>query len=281
MNKQSDLDYRFDTRVAVQYDALRGHPPAVSAEIGEAIASTMSANATILELGVGTGRIALPVAAAGCRVVGIDSSAHMLAALSQRLKSDGLDNVDLAQGDITALPFREGVFDGAMAIHVLHLVSDWAGVLKQVSRLVRPGGTLVLGRDWVDPASFSGMIRNYFRQTVVEVGTEMMPPGATAAAPPSGGAAIFKTLISLGAKPEGQGEQIGAEWQTNLTPRQVLDGIRSRDDAESWVLPDDVLAETMRRLDAFAADKWANLDAPQPVNRRFMMGVFRFANHYC
>ncbi|MCC5860690.1 MAG: class I SAM-dependent methyltransferase [Gammaproteobacteria bacterium] len=276
MSGQPGLDYRFDTRVAVQYDALRGHPPEVSGDIGRAIASQMGDHARVLELGVGTGRIALPVAAAGCEVYGVDLSAHMLAALSRRIEADGLEGIQLAQADITALPFREGVFDGAMAVHVLHLVADWAGVLAQVSRLVRPGGTLVLGRDWVDPESFAGMIRNFFRKTVVEVGTEMLPPGATAAAPPSGGAAIVKSLMELGARPAGDGEVIGAEWRTDLTPRQVLDGIRSRDDAESWVLPDDVLTETMRRLDAFAAAQWPDLEAPQPVTRRFLLGVFRF-----
>lgn len=276
MSGQPGLDYRFDTRVAVQYDALRGHPAEVSAEIGRSIAAQMGEGARVLELGVGTGRIALPVAAAGCEVYGVDLSAHMLAALSGRLREQGIEGVHLAQGDITALPFREGVFDGAMAVHVLHLVADWAGVLAQVSRLVRPGGTLVLGRDWVDPESFAGMVRNFFRKTVVEVGTEMLPPGATAAAPPSGGAAIVQTLLSLGARPAGKGELIGAEWRSELTPRQVLDGIRSRDDAESWVLPDEVLTETMRRLDAFAEAQWPDLDAPQPVTRRFLLGVFRF-----
>lgn len=276
MSGQPGLDYRFDTRVAVQYDALRGHPAEVSAEIGRSIAAQMGEGARVLELGVGTGRIALPVAAAGCEVYGVDLSAHMLAALSGRLREQGIEGVHLAQGDITALPFREGVFDGAMAVHVLHLVADWAGVLAQVSRLVRPGGTLVLGRDWVDPESFAGMVRNFFRKTVVEVGTEMLPPGATAAAPPSGGAAIVQTLLSLGARPAGEGELVGAEWRSELTPRQVLDGIRSRDDAESWVLPDEVLTETMRRLDAFAEAQWPDLDAPQPVTRRFLLGVFRF-----
>ncbi len=276
MSGQPGLDYRFDTRVAVQYDALRGHPAEVSAEIGRSIAAQMGKGARVLELGVGTGRIALPVAAAGCEVYGVDLSAHMLAALSGRLREQGIEGVHLAQGDITALPFREGVFDGAMAVHVLHLVADWAGVLAQVSRLVRPGGTLVLGRDWVDPESFAGMVRNFFRKTVVEVGTEMLPPGATAAAPPSGGAAIVQTLLSLGARPAGEGELVGAEWRSELTPRQVLDGIRSRDDAESWVLPDEVLTETMRRLDAFAEAQWPDLDAPQPVTRRFLLGVFRF-----
>jgi len=277
-SKESSLDYRFDTRVARDYDVLRGHPPEVSLDIGRAIASHFKTDARVLEIGVGTGRIALPVAAAGCQVFGVDLSSEMLAALGQRLQKDKDLRIHLAQGDIRALPFREGAFDGAMAVHVLHLVSDWAHVLEQVSRLVRPGGVLVLGRDWIDPDSFSGKIRNHFRRTVVEVGTEMLPPGATAAAPPSGGAAIVKCLMDLGAHPVGEGEVVGAEWTTELTPRQVLDGIGSRDDAESWVLPDDVLAETMRRLDAFAAAQWPELDAPLPVRRRFLLGIFRFGD---
>lgn len=276
MKAQPGLDYRFDTRVAEQYDALRGHPAEVSAEIGRAIAAQMHERARVLELGVGTGRIAVPVAAAGCEVYGVDLSSHMLSALSRRIESDGLQGIHLARCDITALPFRDAAFDAAMAVHVLHLVADWAGVLDQVSRLVRPGGTLVLGRDWVDPESFSGMIRNRFRKTVVEVGREMLPPGAAAAAPPSGGAAIVNTLTELGARPVGGGEVVAAQWATELAPRQVLDGIRSRDDAESWVLPDEVLTETMRRLDAFAASQWPDLDKPQPVARRFLLGVFRF-----
>ena len=276
MNGQPGLDFRFDTRVAADYDHLRGYPSEVSTVIGQAIAAQMSERARVLELGVGTGRIALPVAAAGCEVYGIDLSSHMLTALARRIDAEGLEGIHLAQADITALPFREGVFDGAIAVHVLHLVADWAGVLTQISRLMRPGGTLVLGRDWIDPDSFSGMIRNRFRKTVVEVGTEMLPPGATAATPPSGGAAIVKLLMQLGARPVGEGETVAAEWHTRLTPRQVLEGIRSRDDAESWVLPDDVLTETMRRLDAFAIDEWPDLDAQQPVRRRFLFAAFRF-----
>jgi ubiquinone/menaquinone biosynthesis C-methylase UbiE len=278
MNQGSGLDFRFDTRVVERYDALRGHPPQVSETIGRAIAERMGTGTRILELGVGTGRIALPVAAAGCEVCGVDLSPHMLQALRQRLDAGELEAVNLVQADIRALPFQGNAFDGALAVHVLHLVSDWAGVLAQVARLVRPGGFLALGRDWIDPESFSGKIRNHFRSTVVEVGTEMLPPGASAAAAPSGGAAIVKALQELGAHPTGDGEIVGAEWTAELTPRQVLDGIGSRDDAESWVLPDDVLTETMRRLEAFAASEWPDLEAAQPVTRRFMMGMFRFGD---
>lgn len=276
MTERSSLDYRFDTRVVGQYDALRGHPPEVSSRIGRAIADLAGDRARVLELGVGTGRIALPAAEAGCVITGIDCSSQMLSRLVDQVESQGLVGLYPVRGDISALPFRKAAFDAALAVHVLHLVADWAEVLDQVSRLVRPGGRLLLGRDWIDPDSFSGRIRNEFRRTVVEVGTDMLPPGATAAAPPAGGAAIVKKLAALGARSMGTEEFIAAEWTTRLAPRQILDGIRSRDDAESWVLPDTVLAETMRRLDRFAAERWPDLDEPQPVIRRFMIGVFEF-----
>lgn len=278
MSDSSPLDFRFDARVSEQYDAMRGHPPDVSAGIGRAIAAQMPERPRLLELGVGTGRIALPVSAAGCEVFGIDLSSSMLAALARRIEKRDSKAIHLARADIRALPFRDGGFDGAIAVHVLHLVSEWAEVLAEVARVVRPGGTVVLGRDWLDPETFQGAIRNRFRRTVVEVGTEMLPPGAAAAAPPSGGAAIVQALADLGAAPVGEGEIVAAEWRTELTPRAVLDGIRSRDDAESWVLPDDILEETMRRLDAFAEVEWPDLDEPRSVVRRFLLGVFRFGD---
>jgi ubiquinone/menaquinone biosynthesis C-methylase UbiE len=276
MNESSSLDFRFDTRVSERYDAMRGHPPDVAAEIGRAIAGQIAERPRVLELGVGTGRIALPVSAAGGEVHGIDLSSDMLTALSRRIEADGSPGIHLAQADVRALPYRTGAFDGAIAVHVLHLVSDWPDVLAEVARVVRPGGTLVLGRDWLDPETFQGAIRNRFRRTVVEVGTEMLPPGAEAAAPPSGSAAIVEALGELDAEPVGEGEIVAAEWRTDLTPRAVLEGIRSRDDAESWVLPDDILEETMRRLDAFAEREWPDPDQPRPVVRRFLLGVFRF-----
>jgi SAM-dependent methyltransferase len=272
----SSLDYRFDRRVSRQYDVLRGHPPTVSAAIGRAIAAIAGERARVLELGVGTGRIALPAAAAGCEICGVDLSPHMLASLSERVRTDALDGIHLIRCDIAKLPFRDAVFDAVLAVHVLHLVSDWADVLAQISHLVRPGGRLMLGRDWIDPDSISGLIRNKFRRTVVEVGTEMLPPGAAAAAAPAAGTAIVSALSALGAHPLGESEVVAAEWRTELTPRQILEGIRSRDDAESWVLPDNILTETMRRLDSFATEQWPDLDQPRSVKRRFLLSIFGF-----
>lgn len=294
----SSLDFAFDERVVAQYDALRGHPTEVAHIIGEALfklirpqarefalrsetetGSPAAMSPRVLELGVGTGRIALPVAHAGAEVIGIDLSANMLATLATHLQRSAAD-IHLVRGDITALPFRAGVFDAAMVTHVLHLVADWPAVLKRLAQVVKPGGVLLLGRDWVDPASMAGQIRMAFRQAVMKQGFK------TAA--PAGGPALHQALLAIGATAVGDRSEapsqagavapeiIAAEWQARISPDEVLAGIRSRDDAESWVLPDDILTPVCAELDAFVAD-WPNKKAPQDILRRFMVSVYRTA----
>jgi ubiquinone/menaquinone biosynthesis C-methylase UbiE len=265
----SKLDFSFDARVAVQYDALRGHPPEVSRAIASALVREALPGARLLELGVGTGRIALPVAAAGCEVVGIDLSAEMLAGLAPQLTRHAGAPVSLVRGDIAALPFRGRTFDGVMATHVLHLVPDWQAVLGGLARVLRPGGLILLGRDWVDPASMAGRIRTAFRQAVIAAGFNTTAP--------AGGKPLHDALLAIGACPQriGPAEIVAAEWRAETSPAQVLDGIRSRDDAESWVLPDEILAPVSRELERFAAEQWPETKTPQAVLRRFVISTYR------
>lgn len=272
----SGLDFSFDDRVVRHYDALRGHPPDVAHTIGEALVGSCAGHAPassslkLLELGVGTGRIALPVAAAGAEVIGIDLSADMLGTLAKQLHEVPA-NIQLIRGDITALPFRANTFDGAMVTHVLHLVADWPAVLQRLAEVVKPGGFLLLGRDWVDPASMAGQIRNAFRQAVMQQGFK------TAA--PAGGPALHHALVAVGAQAirVGPEELIAAEWRAEISPAQVLEGIRSRDDAESWVLPDEVLDPVCQELEAMVKSHWPDSKTPQEILRRFVVSVYQTA----
>ncbi len=264
---ESPLDFRFDDRVAKTYDAVRAHPPEVSERVGEVLAGIVGRGGRVFEPGVGTGRIALPLVAAGCEVVGADLSMDMLSAmLEQRSRAAG--RLGLVQCDLNALPFRSAVFDGVLCVHVLHLIDDWASLLNSLVAMLKPGGVLILGRDWIDPASFAGMIRNEFRRSVVELSTTIeSPPGARA---------FVHALAEQGVHPEGdEPEQVAAEWETTLAPAQLLDQIRTRDDAESWVLPDELLGRVMERLDNFAKAEWSSLTEPQAVTRRFVYSMMR------
>jgi ubiquinone/menaquinone biosynthesis C-methylase UbiE len=103
----------------------------------------------ILELGCGTGRVSLPVAKDGARVIGIDRSAAMLARARQRLRRSKLaGRFHLVRGDITALPFPAARFDLVMAPYgILQSLLDEAVVestLKSVRRVLSPGGTFCI-----------------------------------------------------------------------------------------------------------------------------------------
>jgi len=98
----------------------------------------------VLELGCGTGRIAVPVAKAGARVVGVDRSAPMLARAQRRLKRARIaDRAMLVRGDIRTLPFRCR-FPLVMApygiLQSLTRERDLADTLASVARTLERGG---------------------------------------------------------------------------------------------------------------------------------------------
>ncbi len=76
----------------------------------------------VLDLGCGTGRLG-ELLAARCRVVGVDVSAHMLAAARRRLRG----SVRLVQGSAFRLPFPDGALDGAVSGFVLRNLADIPG----------------------------------------------------------------------------------------------------------------------------------------------------------
>jgi ubiquinone/menaquinone biosynthesis C-methylase UbiE len=156
-------------RAAGFYDATRGLSPQVVAAQTSLLREALNGvDEPTLEIGVGTGRVALPLAAAGRRIVGVDLSAAMLATL----RSKSPDALALVQADATRLPFRDDVFGGAVVAHVLHLVSDWRAVVDELCRVVRPGGVLLVTRS-APPAGVGAEIR---RRTRAAAGWTL-PPG--------------------------------------------------------------------------------------------------------
>ena len=106
---------------------------------------------TVLELGCGTGRIAVPLARGGARVVGVDLSEPMLAraakravALAQRAAGRSRRRLRLVRADIRQLPFENGAFGTVLApygvLQSLTRERDLTATLTSVARIVRPGG---------------------------------------------------------------------------------------------------------------------------------------------
>lgn len=98
----------------------------------------------VLEVGVGTG-LSLPNYAKHLEIVGIDLAPEMLEKARQRVKSDGLKNVTaLYEMDASNLNFSNGSFDTVVAMYVMTVVPDPERVMRELSRVVKPGGQVLL-----------------------------------------------------------------------------------------------------------------------------------------
>ncbi|MBI2553078.1 MAG: class I SAM-dependent methyltransferase [Candidatus Rokubacteria bacterium] len=97
----------------------------------------------ILEVGIGTG-LNLPLYPRHCRLTGIDLSDKMLEKAQAKIEELGLDNVTLKVMDASALDFADNEFDRAVATYVISAVPDPLGVLREMRRVVKPGGAIVI-----------------------------------------------------------------------------------------------------------------------------------------
>jgi SAM-dependent methyltransferase len=119
----------------------------VTEDIGFYVSEARKARSTVVELGVGTGRIAVPVAIAGVPVIGVDSSAGMLEVCRRRGEAAGVDHLlDLRLGDLLDPPVSERVRLVTSPFRAfLHLATpvERRRALAAVYELLEPGGRFV------------------------------------------------------------------------------------------------------------------------------------------
>ncbi|MDA8248578.1 MAG: class I SAM-dependent methyltransferase [Rhodospirillales bacterium] len=102
------------------------------------------AGRAVLDLGCGDGKLAVHLAAAGAHMVGLDADPTMLRAAASRAAAAGV-SVQFATGRAEALPFMAGQFDLVVAGTVLCFVPDAEAAFREIARVLRPGGAVVIG----------------------------------------------------------------------------------------------------------------------------------------
>lgn len=124
-------------RAADIYDTTRR---AARPEAVEALAKELSDCSSVLELGVGTGRLAVPLMERGFQMVGVDLSRKML----DQSRAKGLDRLVL--GDVCRLPLRRKSVDAVLVVHVLHLIESLRDVVAEAVAVARKKLVIIIDR---------------------------------------------------------------------------------------------------------------------------------------
>lgn len=98
---------------------------------------------SVLEVGIGTG-LNLPLYPPACRLTGIDLSHEMLDKAIERVQTLAMPHVTLKVMDATSLDFADDEFDKALATYTISAVPEPVAVLREMRRVVKPGGALVI-----------------------------------------------------------------------------------------------------------------------------------------
>ena len=134
----------FFERVASDWDTMR------LAYYDERVIERMSGvsdlreDMSVADVGTGTGFVAAGVAPRVANVIAVDNSPAMLDVARKNLEALSIRNVELLLGEITALPLSSDSLDAAFANMVLHHAEDPEAMLQEMTRVVKPGGTVVI-----------------------------------------------------------------------------------------------------------------------------------------
>jgi SAM-dependent methyltransferase len=256
-------------RAAGYYDESRGIPPEVEEQAADRVEAAVGPAGRLLEVGVGTGRVSLPLHRRGRDLVGVDLSGPMLDRYRAKAAAAGLPPPVVLRGDATRLPFRDACVDAVLEVHVLHLVLDWELALAEARRVLAPGGVVLIGRGSShrgNEGPRADTLRRFDR-LARDLGGG---PRAIGAADNS---AKIAALVALGGTAEPLEPVV---WEQRETYGEALAAVERRIFSHAWRLPDEVFETATRRLRAEVEADHPDLDRPVPATHEFTLTAVRF-----
>ena len=234
-------------RIAALYDStrvtdeqtLRGVVDLLEREVA-------TGSGAVLEIGVGTGALAVPLSARGVHVVGIDLSDAMMGHVAA--KGGG---VSLVGADATRLPFGEGAFAGSYARWVLHLIPAWRSAVAELCRVTRPGGVIA-----IEPGGFAGRWQEVMGRMIEAIGPAAEPVGLSRGREPE---ALDAAFAAAGAEPLGVVD-IAGHFAGSLST--FFDEALARTYSWTWRASDEDLMRGVATVHAWAADRFDDWDTP-------------------
>jgi len=237
-------------RAADYYDATRALDPELTRRVLELLTTELSGRGPCLEIGIGTGRLALPLTGAGIPITGVDLSDAMLKKLLA--KTAGVASIHAARADATSLPFADDAFGAAFACWVLHLIPEWRIAVRELVRVVRPGGVILIDLGGPSPH----LIQEVRDRFLVAAGASLEPRGTHDII------ALTGVMHSLGASPRELPPIID---HREVTPEATVAVLEAGMFSITW----DIDAETRMRAGGivreWATKRYGSLEEPQPI----------------
>jgi SAM-dependent methyltransferase len=250
VTSQEQPSVAFD-RAAEYYDATRGLPEEGVRLQTALLLEELASSRPVLEVGVGTGQVALPLHEAGVHVMGFDLARPMMDKLIA--KSGGRLPFPLVQADATRMPFPDGAFGAAFLRWVLHLIPAWETAVAEMVRVVRPDGPIcaLLGGAY---EGVRGEIQDRFSEMT---GIDHTPVGLGWDVT----AELDRAMAALGRRYRPLTPIRSAGSETVEDFMQAIEGNRY---SWTWRLPEDVRMNAARDLRPWARERFGDLDAPSP-----------------
>ena len=124
---------------------------------------------TVLEVGIGTG-LNLPLYPPSFRLTGIDLSQEMLDKAVERVQTLAMPNIILKVMDATSMSFGDNEFDKVVATYTISAVPDPVAVLREMRRVVKPGGILVILNHFRSARRLTGWVEDMLAPVCTRLG---------------------------------------------------------------------------------------------------------------
>lgn len=245
-------------RAAGYYDQTRGFPPGVEQGVAETIARAAHLKPTdrVLEIGIGTGRIALPLAPYVRACYGVDLAASMIDRLVEKRDSEPVYPL---LADATRLPFADATFDAVIAVHIFHLIPAYKQAFQEAARVLKPGGVLAHGWNLRHVEGFLNQVWH---------------------------AATGASSLMLGISFEEREKMLPAHgWQlksddhypylVERAPARFLEDMRGRVYSHCWTMPEEVLQNGLAALRAYMAEHGIDPEQPRAIETEFRVQTFQ------
>jgi len=143
LDARSAKSRSFFDAVGPEWDALR---KVFNDDIlrARAISRLIDPRLRVVDVGTGTGILALELAKLGVGVIGVDNSRRMLEAAESKFAEAGVSGIELRRGEAHRLPLEDDEVDGSFAHMVLHYLPSPGDAVREMARVVKPGGSIVV-----------------------------------------------------------------------------------------------------------------------------------------